>query len=200
MKTAENTKIIDKAVDFLRKAAVELEEFQVQASLGKAELEDSYEDTKKKFNQFIHDSKFKMQQGKDKYEDMRTSFDELIVQLNLGKAETLDKFKEQKRNILLKLHDIEVKIKTNETLNKLYKYMLLDIEMFKVKLEILESKLEKGKEDFKTNYEKGKTEFVEFVENFKKKYEKDKEESQWDHFQGEMSEAFQHFKKAFNKT
>ncbi|MBO3117678.1 hypothetical protein J4050_13055 [Winogradskyella sp. DF17] len=200
MKTAENTKIIDKAVDFLRKAAVELEEFQVQASLGKAELEDSYEDTKKKFNQFIHDSKFKMQQGKDKYEDMRTSFDELIVQLNLGKAETLDKFKVQKRNILLKLHDIEVKIKTNETLNKLYKYMLLDIEMFKVKLEILESKLEKGKEGFKTNYEKGKTEFVEFVENFKKKYEKDKEESQWDHFQGEMSEAFQHFKKAFNKT
>lgn len=78
--------------------------------------------------------------------------------------------------------------------------MLLDIEMFKVKLEILESKLEKGKEDFKTNYEKGKTEFVEFVENFKKKYEKDKEESQWDHFQGEMSEAFQHFKEAFNRT
>ncbi|OZV69051.1 hypothetical protein [Winogradskyella aurantia] len=200
MKTAENTKIIDKAVDFLRKAAVELEEFQVQASLGKAELEDTYEDTKKKFNQFIHDSKFKMKQGKDKYDDMRTLFDELIVQLNLGKAETVDAFKEQKRKILAKLHDIEVKVKTNETLNNFYKQLLLDIEMFKVKLEILESNLEKGKDNFKANYDKGKQEFLEFVEKFKNKYEKKKEETPWENFQGEMTEALRHFKQAFTKS
>jgi hypothetical protein len=199
MKTAENTRVIDKAVDLLRKAAVELEEFQVQASLGKAELEDSYEDAKKKFNQFIHDSKFKMKQGQEAYEDMRSSLDELIVQLNLGKADTIDAFKEQKRKILLKLHEIEVKIKTNETLRKLYNYMLIDIEMFKVKLEILESKLEKGSENFKANYERGKSEFLEFVEQFKRKHAKDAEETQWEHFQGEMSEAFKHFKQAFTK-
>jgi arsenate reductase-like glutaredoxin family protein len=200
MKTAENTKIIDKAVDFLRKAAVELEEFQVQASLGKAELEDTYEDTKKKFNQFIHDSKFKMKQGKDKYDDMRTLFDELIVQLNLGKAETVDAFKEQKHKILAKLHDIEVKVKTNESLNNFYKQLLLDIEMFKVKLEILESNLEKGKDNFKANYDKGKQEFLEFVEKFKTKYEKKKEETPWENFQGEMTEALRHFKQAFTKS
>lgn len=200
MKTAENTKIIDKAVDFLRKAAVELEEFQVQASLGKAELEDTYEDTKKKFNQFIHDSKFKMKQGKDKYDDMRTLFDELIVQLNLGKAETVDAFKEQKHKILAKLHDIEVKVKTNESLNNFYKQLLLDIEMFKVKLEILESNLEKGKDNFKVNYEKGKQEFLEFVEKFKNKYEKKEEETPWENFQGEMTEALRHFKQAFTKS
>jgi hypothetical protein len=200
MKTAENTKIIDKAVDFLRKAAVELEEFQVQASLGKAELEDTYEDTKKKFNQFIHDSKFKMKQGKDKFDDMRTLFDELIVQLNLGKAETVDAFKEQKHKILAKLHDIEVKVKTNESLNNFYKQLLLDIEMFKVKLEILESNLEKGKDNFKANYDKGKQEFLEFVEKFKTKYEKKKEETPWENFQGEMTEALRHFKQAFTKS
>lgn len=199
MKTAENTKIIDKAVDFLRKAAVELEEFQVQASLGKAELQDTYEDTKKKFNQFIHDSKFKMKQGKDKFDDMRTLFDELIVQLNLGKAETVDAFKEQKSKILSKIHEIEVKVKTNETLNNFYKQLLLDIEMFKVKLEILENNLEKGKDSFKSNYDKGKQEFLDYVEKFKKKYEKEKEDTTWEHFQGEMSEAFKHFKQAFKK-
>ena len=85
MKTAENTKVVDKAVDFLRKAAVELEEFQVQASLGKAELQDAYEEAKKNFNQFIHDSKFKIKKGQDKYEEIKTLFDELIVQLALGK-------------------------------------------------------------------------------------------------------------------
>lgn len=199
MKTAENTRIIDKAVDFLRKAAVELEEFQVQASLGKAELEDSYEDAKKTFNQFIHNSKFKIKQGQDTYEDLRGSFDELMVQLNLGKADTIDSFKEQKRNILLKLHDIEVKIKTNDTLRKLYQSLLIDIEIFKVKLEILETKLEKGSESVKTSYEKGKQEFSDFVEKFKSKYHKSNEETQWEHFQGEMSEAFNHFKQAFTK-
>lgn len=163
MKTAENTRIIDKAVDFLRKAAVELEELQVQASLGKAELQDAYEDAKKNFNLFIHESKLKIQEGQNKYEEIRTLFDELVVQLALGKAETLEAFKEQKKNILSKLHEVEVKIKTNETLKKVYNHMLLDIEMFKVKLEILENNLESGKANFKTSYEKGRAEFLDFV-------------------------------------
>jgi hypothetical protein len=201
MKTAKDTRIIDRAVDFLRKAAVELEEFQVQASLGKAEIEDSYEDAKKKFNQFVHEAKFKVKQGEEAYEDLRATFDALMVQLNLGKAETLDAFKEQKQNILLKLHDLEVKIKTNETLNKLYDYMLLDIEMFKVKLEILETKLEEGTDRFKANYAEGKKEFLDFVEQMKRKYQNKEEatETQWEHFQGEMTEAFKHFKQAFTK-
>jgi len=201
MKTAENTRIIDKAVDLLRKAAVELEEFQVQASLGKAELKDTYEDTKKKFNQFIHDSKFKMKQGEEAYDNMRQSLDELIVQLNLGKAETVDAFKEQKRNILLKLHEIEVAITTNATLNKVYDNLLIEIEKFKVKLDILETKLEKGSERFKTNYEDGKKEFLDFVERMKNKYQNQEEdETPWEHFQGEMTEAFKHFKNAFSKS
>lgn len=200
MKTAENTKVVDKAVDFLRKAAVELEEFQVQASLGKAELQDAYEEAKKNFNQFIHDSKFKIKKGQDKYEEIKTLFDELIVQLALGKAETMDAFREQKKNILLKLQEIEVKIKTNETLNKVYNHILLDIEMFKVKLEVFENNLDSSKETFKTNYAKGKQEFLEFVEQFKSKHEEKNDETQWEHFQGEMSEAFRHFKQAFSKS
>ena len=198
MKTAENTRIIDKAVDFLRKAAVELEEFQVQASLGKSELNDTYEDVKKNFNQFIHDSKFKIKKGQEKYEDINALFDELMVQLALGKAESLEAFKEQKRKILLKLHDIEVKIKSNKTLNDIYNYMLIDIEMFKVKLEILESKLEKGKDSFKSSFDKGKQDFMTFVDKYKSDKSK-KSETQWEHFQGEMTEAFKHFKKAFSK-
>jgi hypothetical protein len=200
MKTAENTRIIDKAVDLLRKAAVELEEFQLQASLGKAELKDSYEDSKKKFNQFIHESKYKIKQGEEVYEDMRQSFDELIVQLNLGKAETIEAFKEQKQSILQKLHEIEVKIRTNETLNKAYDTMLIEAEKFKLKLEILDQKIAEGSEQFKTNYEAGKKDFLEFVEGLKQKYQTKEEETQWEHFQNEMSEAFHHFKQAFSKS
>ena len=69
-----------------------------------------------------------------------TKFDELRVQLELGKAEGLDAFKEQKKGLLAKLHEIEVNIKTNKCLNDIYAFVLLEIEKFKLKLEVLEQK------------------------------------------------------------
>ena len=198
METKVNTQFIDKVVDALRKSAIELEEFQVKAALGKADAEDKFEEIKKKFNLFVHESKFKIKEGKEKIDEMNTKLDELMVQLNLGKAESIEAFKEQKKKLLLALHEIEVKIKTNETLNKMYAILLIEIENFKLQLEVLEDKFDKGKETTKTSFEKGKEEFNQFIERFKTKHSK-KEESKWEHFQGEISEAFTHLKQAFTK-
>ena len=60
MKTKENSHLIDNVVDALRKAATELEAFQVQVALGKAEAEDKYEEVKKNFNAFVPESKSKV--------------------------------------------------------------------------------------------------------------------------------------------
>lgn len=196
MKTMEETRFIDNVVETLRKAAIEIEELQVQAALGKAEAKDKYEEIKKKFNLVLHEAKSKIESGKEKVEDIDTKFDELRVQLELGKAEGLEAFKEQKKGLLNKLHEIEVKIKTNKRLNDIYAFILLEIEKFKLKLEVLEQKFETGKGGAKTSFEKGKTEFNTFIENIKAKYGK-KEETKWEHFQDEISEAFTHFKKAF---
>jgi hypothetical protein len=198
MKTLEETRFIDNVVETLRKAAIEIEELQVQAALGKAEAQDKYEEIKKKFNLVLHETKAKIEAGKEKVEDIDTKFDELRVQLELGKAEGLDSFKEQKKNLLSKLHEIEVKIKNNKPLNDLYAFVLLEIETFKLNLEILEQKFEQGKEGAKTSFEKGKKEFNEFIEKMKAKYGK-KEETKWEHFQDEISEAFVHIKKAFKQ-
>ena len=199
MKNLKNTNFIDKVVRALRKAAVELEEFHVKASLGKTEALDKYEQIKKKFNLFIHDSNTKVKEGKEKIEDLNTKFDELRVQLALGKAETFESFKEQKKQLLLTLHELEVKIKTNETLNRMYAFMLIEIEQFKVQLEVLEQKMEKGKGETKTSFEKGKQKFNKFVDEIKEKYTK-KDETKWDHFQSEISEAFVHLKQAFTNA
>lgn len=196
METAQNTHFIDKVVETLKKATVELEEFQVKATLGKAEAQDKYEDLKKKFNLFLHDSKTKVNTGKEKVETIHAKFDELKVQMALGKAETTEKFKAQKKQILQTLHELEVEIKTNETLKRMYAVALIEIEQFKFSLLILEEKLEDGKEDTKASFEKGKQKFQEFVDELKTKYTK-KEETKWEHFQSEISEAFSHFKKAF---
>lgn len=198
MKNTENKHFMDSVAESLRKAANEIEELQVKATLGKAEAQDKFEEVKKGFNSFIHESKTKIKVGKNKIDDINTKFDELLVQLALGKAETKDAFKKQKKQLLLTLHDIEVKIKSNETLNRIYAFVLIEIEKFKVQLDVLEEKFKEGKATAKISFEKGKKDFNDFIEKIKTKYSKD-EETKWEHFQTEVSEAFVHLKQAFVK-
>ncbi|MBT8185217.1 MAG: hypothetical protein KJN76_10270 [Eudoraea sp.] len=199
MENTDNTHFMDKVVDSLRKAAVEIEEFQVQAALGKAEAHDAYEGAKKRFNKFIHESKSKVREGKEQVDEINAKLDELRVQLALGKAETKEKFREQKKILLNSLHELEVKIKTNPKVSKMYAFMQIEIEKFKIKLDVLEEKFEEGKEGAKLAFEKRKAEFNEFIKGVKVKNEK-QEETKWEHFQSEISEAFTHLKRAFEPS
>ena len=80
----------------------------------------------------------------------------------------------------------------------MYAIALIQIEQFKIQLEILEQKFKDSKstEETKSAFEKGKQDFNDFVNKLTKKK---KEETQLEHFQNEISEAFDHFKKAFSK-
>jgi hypothetical protein len=200
MKNKEEIQFVDKVIGALRKSAIELEEFQIKAALGKAEAQEKYEEVKKKFNLFIHESEYKINGIKEKIEELNTKFDELRVQLALGKAETKEIFKKQKKQLLTTLHEIEVKIKTNDTLNRMYALTLIEIEQFRIQLEILEQKFSKNKPEAKDSFEKGKQDFNSFIDKFKGKYAKKKEVTKLEHFQNEISEAFTHFKKAFSKV
>lgn len=202
MKTKEDIQFVDKVIGALRKTATELEEFKVQTALGKAEAMDKYEEVKKKFNLFVHDSEFKINGLKEKLDELHAKFDELRVQLALGKAETEEVFKKQKKDLLLTLHDIEVKIKTNETLKRMYALTLIEIEQFKIQLEILEQKFKKEQGLAKETFEKGKNDFNAFIQKLKTKYGKQEEIelSKLEHFQNEISEAFSHFKNAFSRS
>ena len=198
MKTVEKRKFMDSVVEALRKAAIEMEELQLQTALGKAEARDSYEKAKKKFNLFLHESDAKIKKGKKKASDIHTKVDELRLQLNLGKVETIEAFRIQKKKLLLTLHELKVKIKTNEKFKRVYAYLLIEIEAFSILLEILEDKFESGSKSAKGAFEKGKKQFDEFIDDLKAKYGK-KKPSKWEHFSGELSEAFTHLKQALSK-
>ncbi|UKN03148.1 hypothetical protein K6119_06425 [Paracrocinitomix mangrovi] len=203
MGQTENTHLVDKVVDALRKAATEIEGLQVQAHLGKAEAADKYEELKKKFDSFVFDTKSKFNNGKDKLEkvqeDIQNLFEELRVQLALGKADGIDTFHEQKKKITNKLRDIENKIKNNPTLGKAYAIVLVEIEKFKVLLEWLEQKFNEGKDFAVENFEAGKKELNAFIDKVKDKFKEEPETTRWENFQDEMTQAFSHVKKAFTK-
>lgn len=199
MENKKDIQFMDRVIEALRKTAINLEEFQVKIALGKAEAQDKYEEVKKKFNLFIHDTEFKIKGVKEDIEELKSKFDELRVQLALGKAETKEIFENQKKELLLTLHEIEVKIKSNKTLNRMYALTLIEIEQFKIQLEILEQNYNREKSEVKNAFEKGKQEFNAFIDKVKTKYAKNKEETKLEHFQNEILEAFIHFKKAFSK-
>ena len=148
----------------------------------------------------MQDSEVKIKAGKEKLDDIYIKFEELRVQLALGKAESIETFKAQKKKLLLTLHELEVKIKSNERLNRMYAFVLIEIEKFKVQLEVFEKKFDQGKESAKVSFEKGKLEFNQFIDGLKEKYIHKEEETRWEHFQNELSEAFGHFKNAFSAS
>ncbi|MFD1294384.1 hypothetical protein ACFQ5N_11105 [Lutibacter holmesii] len=198
MERVYQSQFIDKVIVALRKAAINLEEFQVKTALGKAEAKEKYEEVKKEFNTFIHENEYKINDIQENFEELKTKFDELRIQLALGKAETIDIFKKQKKQLLLILHEIEVKIKTDKTLNRMYAVTLIEIEQFKIQLEILEEKYLNTTSETKSSFQKGKEEFNLFIDKIVSKYSKKKEETKLEHFQNEIAEAFTHLKKAFS--
>lgn len=101
----------DKVAEFLRNAATKIEELQVQASLGKAELSDNWEDVKtaarKEYNKAKAEINSAYEANKDKLDTVKSKLEHLEVQLALGKAETKELLEEQRKNIKAAIHDLK---------------------------------------------------------------------------------------------
>jgi len=190
--------ITGKLVKGLKKAATELEEFQLQFSLGKAEAADKYEDLKKKFSEVIHKAKLKVKAGKENGKALKAKFEELHVQLALGKAETKDAFMEQKKKINTAISEIENSIKHTDLPDDLYDSLKHEMEKFKIKLEMLHVQYELGKAEMKDAFQDKKKDFARMLSELKMKFAKhENKEGNWEHFRSEMHEAYDHLKKAF---
>ncbi len=101
-------KPIEKVIDGLRKAAIELEKFQVQAALGKAEAKDKYEQARKEFNINLEAAK---RIAKGKYEELKPTLESFEVQFALGKAEVKQHFEESIKGFSQALRQVETFLK-----------------------------------------------------------------------------------------
>lgn len=198
MNNTENMHFLDYVADGMRKSAIELEKFQVQASLGKLEAMDAYESLKEKYKHYTHEIKDKAEHGREKLKDLQAKFQDLQVQLALGKAETIEMFEEQRKKILLAIHEVQVAIKTNPTFIKAYAFLLEALEKMKVKLDILAEQLEPSRKKVASNLSDRKKDLENAISSFKEKLNNYTGlEHKMEVFQDEMSMAYAHFKKAF---
>ena len=205
METTEKGSLSDTIIDGVKKAILELEEFRLQAALGKAEAHDAFEGAKKKFNTFVHEAKLKLDNAKDVVKErsvqLKTLLETLQVQLALGKAETKEVFEEQRKKIAHALNELETLIKKNKTTDEFYTRLQMEVEKFKIKLDILKLRYDLNKLEARNEFEEKKVDFSQKLSDLKKRLEKKEGEVQdkWEHFRTEITDAYSHLKKAFVK-
>ncbi|MBI4947004.1 MAG: hypothetical protein HY840_11465 [Bacteroidetes bacterium] len=203
METLEKTSLTDKIINGLKKAVEELEQFRLQASLGKAQAKDVYEEAKKKFNAYLHEAKLRFDNAKEiateKTTQLKTALEELQVQLALGKAETKEAFEEQRKTITHALNSLETLIRSNKTSSEYYSRLLMETEQFKIKLDILRMQYKLNKFRKLENLDSTKTDLSKKLFDIKNRLAKKEQEAKgkWEHFQEEISDAYSHLKKAF---
>jgi hypothetical protein len=201
METIEKNKTADKIIDGVKKAISEIEELRVKIALGKAEAKDLFEDTKKKLNQYVHESKVKFNKLKqnENISKIINAFEHLQIQLALGIAESKETFDEQKKNISNAIQKLESSLTIEKSYDELSSLLKLEIEKFKIKLEILNLQYRLKKVNVEQNFETKKTEFISKIEEIKNRIIKKENsgKSKWENFQGEIAESFSHLKQAF---
>lgn len=188
--------IANKIINGVKKAQIETEELQLQLALGKLEARDIYHDSKKKFYRYLHDIQQKAESVKSKKNEIITLIDELKLQLKLGKADTIDAFNKEKKVITNAIKRLEKVLQNNEYTFEVYSKLRLEIEKFKIKLEILKLHYDLNKIDAKDEFEVRKKEFFQNIDILKEKISSSiKSKSD---FSTEIKLAYKHLKKAFD--
>lgn len=107
----------DNIVSFFKQTVVKLEELQVQSALGKAELEDKFEEIKKEskeqYQQLKSEVNATIQKDSARWDKVKAKFEHLELQLALGKAETKDMLEEQKKSLSKAFKEVKDLIKND---------------------------------------------------------------------------------------
>ena len=201
METIEKNKTADKIIDGVKKAISEIEELRVKIALGKAEAQDLFEDTKKKLNHYVHESKIKFNKLKqnENVTKIINAFEHLQIQLALGIAESIETFDEQKKNISNAIQKLENSLKIEKSYDELASLLKLEIEKFKLKLEILNLQYRLKKVNVQQDFETKKSDFLLKINAIKSRIQKKENagKTRWENFQNEITESFFHLKEAF---
>jgi len=200
MEKAKET-FTDKLINGLKNAATELEELRVQMALGKAEAKDIFEDLKKKFNGKLTELKCEYTKIKSDKNvlPLITAFERLQALLVLGKAESREFFEDQVTKIRKELSAFEAELKKSDLLHFHAAEILLEVEKFKAKLELISLHFQLKKIITESDFQQKKIEFLHKMDEIKQNIlEKESEaKEKWSSFKKEIDEAYTHLKKAF---
>lgn len=186
----------------------ELEELNVQLTLGKAEAEDAFEKQKKRFGVWLDQAEEKLDQLEDKsevyVEELKNRLKNLGENMFSSKPSNADEFQEQHQAMGAALTEVEEKLaaareKGSEAAKSLGQDLENSLTSIRTQLDLFWLKFNLGKADAEDELEKQRKDASHHLEDLKKKMEgwETAAEDRWENFQGEMKEAFHHIRNAF---
>lgn len=204
METTKETFVIDKFIQGLRNAQVELEAFRVQLALGTYEAKDKFEEVKSSLHEFsVETEDYLYKAGvlsEDKKVNVAKAFETLRLQLALGKAEAKDAFYEQKEKIEKQMSELEDLIAQDDRVSEAKERLMAEFEKAKIKMELLQLQYSLGKMEAKDALEKRNFNLLDKIDEIENvlKSKSDEYNSKFKNVQSELKAAYGHFKKAFS--
>jgi hypothetical protein len=203
METKTGASITDHIINGLNKAVTEIEEFRVQAALGKAEARDAFEDLKKKLQARIHEVRVQYENLKNRKDflEVINAFEHLQVQLALGMAESKESFEDQKKKISAAMSQLESSIKRKALSNEHFINFRMELEKFKVKLELLALHYKLKKVTVQFDLENKKDQLREKIKSLRARFAEKETlmKNRWEEFSEDITDAFSQLKSSFVK-
>jgi len=203
METKTSASITDHIINGLNKAVTEIEEFRVQAALGKAEAEQAFEELKKKLHAKIHEAKVQYENLKNRTDflEVINAFEYLQVQLALGMAESQESFEEQKKKISAAMSQLESSVRQKALSNEHFINFRMELEKFKVKLELLALHYKLKKVTVQFDLENKKDQLREKIKSLRTQFaeKESRMKNKWEEFSEDIGDAFSQLKSSFIK-
>jgi vacuolar-type H+-ATPase catalytic subunit A/Vma1 len=207
MTTLAEKEKTSKLVTLLHQVQAELEEYEVQLSLGKMEARDAYAQLQHEFGDFINELRTRWNQAKKittkRLQEINAKIDELEARLRESKQ---DKTKEKVLSRLQEVKSIseklQMQIKDKNGLNEATAVLSYQLQKWVIKLAILELFFTLGKLDIRHKWVEQKEELTKKLEKLESAMKEKKEAAAewWTHFKDEIEEAFEHMGKAVKGT
>lgn len=193
---------------FLEDWSKELDDLEVQISLGEEEIVAAYEKQKAAFTEFVNESKAKISDlaSNEHVQKLRGKFEALQVQLALGKAESLEAYEEQKNRLGEAIQETKEEYETymsslGDKKEELSGNLSGKLEQFKTKMDLFHLQFALGTAEAKDELKEKQQELAATLATIRTKIEEKKEaaEETWEEFTEEVSEAFDEFKGVMKK-
>jgi hypothetical protein len=179
-----------------------LEEMQVQMALGKAEAKEAFEREQKNFQKFLNQQKVEMKKLKEMNEENLTElsqkFNALEALIEKDLPHSKRKFDAMKKETLQAIYELEYEIK--KTFGNVNAEMQNRLDDFKVKLDGYRIQLALSNFDDEALLETRKEELQKAIDEIQAKMNEESEaKGKVENFVEEISESFDHMKKAFSE-
>lgn len=179
-----------------------LEEMQVQMALGKAEAKEAFEREQKNFQKFLNQQKVEMKKLKEMNEENLTElsqkFNALEALIEKDLPHSKRKFDAMKKETLQAIYELEYEIK--KTFGNVNAEMQNRLDDFKVKLDGYRIQLALSNFDDEALLETRKEELQKAIDEIQAKMNEESEaKGKVENFVEEISESFEHMKKAFSE-